>query len=130
MAKKILIVGGGLSGTIVANGLCRQLREELSSGSVTITMLGATDKHMYQPGLLYVPFGKMRESELFRDQRKVLDRRVPYIVDAAKTHRRRQEDGHHRVGQEPHLRLPGDRHRLAHPARQHPRHERGWALVL
>ena len=84
MAKKILIVGGGLSGTIVANGLCRQLREELSAGSVTITMLGATDKHMYQPGLLYVPFGKMRESELFRDQRKVLDRRVPYFVDPAK----------------------------------------------
>ncbi len=84
MAKKILIVGGGLAGTIVANGLCRQLREELSSGSVTITMIGNTDKHMYQPGLLYVPFGKMRESELFREQRKVLDRRVPYIIDAAK----------------------------------------------
>ncbi len=84
MAKKILIVGGGLAGTIVANGLCRQLREELSSGSVAITMIGATDKHMYQPGLLYVPFGKMREAELFRDQRKVLDRRVPYIVDPAK----------------------------------------------
>ncbi len=84
MPKKILIVGGGLSGTIVANGLCRQLREELASGSVTITMIGATDKHMYQPGLLYIPFGKMRESELFRDQRKVLDRRIPYIVDPAK----------------------------------------------
>ncbi len=84
MAKKVLIVGGGLAGTIVANGLCRQLREEISSGSVAITMIGATDKHMYQPGLLYVPFGKMREADLFRDQRKVLDRRVPYIVDPAK----------------------------------------------
>jgi sulfide:quinone oxidoreductase len=84
MAKKILIVGGGLAGTIVANGLCRQLRDELSAGSVAITMLGASDKHMYQPGLLYVPFGRMRESELFRDQHKVLDRRVPFIVDPAK----------------------------------------------
>jgi sulfide:quinone oxidoreductase len=84
MAKNILIVGGGLAGTIVANGLCRQLHEELGSGSVHITMLGASDKHMYQPGLLYVPFGKVRESELFRDQRRVLDRRVPYYVDPAK----------------------------------------------
>lgn len=84
MAKKILIVGGGLAGTIVANGLCRQLREELDKGSVGITMLGATDKHMYQPGLLYVPFGRMRESELYRDQRRVLDRRVPFYVDPAK----------------------------------------------
>jgi sulfide:quinone oxidoreductase len=84
MAKKILIVGGGLAGTIVANGLCRQLKDELASGGTTITMLGASPKHMYQPGLLYVPFGRMRESELFRDQRKVLDRRVPYFVDPAK----------------------------------------------
>ncbi len=84
MAKRILIVGGGLAGTIVANGLCRQLREELSSGSVVINMIGATDKHLYQPGLLYLPFGRARESELFRDQRKVLDRRVPYFVDPAK----------------------------------------------
>ncbi len=84
MAKKILIVGGGLSGTIVANGLCRQLREELSAGSAAITMIGATDKHLYQPGLLYLPFGRVRESELFREQRKVLDRRVPYFVDPAK----------------------------------------------
>ncbi len=84
MTKKVLIVGGGLAGTIVANGLCRQLRDELSSGAVAITMIGATDKHMYQPGLLYIPFGKMREADLFRDQRKVLDRRVPYIVDPAK----------------------------------------------
>ncbi len=83
MAKKILIVGGGLGGTIVANGLCRQLRDELASDGVTITMLGASPTHMYQPGLLYVPFGRMRESELFRDQRKVLDRRIPYSVDPA-----------------------------------------------
>jgi sulfide:quinone oxidoreductase len=55
----------------------------VSSGKVALTMLGATDTHMYQPGLLYVPFGRMRESELFRDQRKVLDRRVSFVVDPA-----------------------------------------------
>ncbi|MCT8973820.1 NAD(P)/FAD-dependent oxidoreductase [Microbaculum marinisediminis] len=84
MAKKILIVGGGLAGTIVANGLCRQLHEEMSSGAVSITMLGTSDTHMYQPGLLYIPFGRMREAELFRPQRKVLNRKVPYHIDPAK----------------------------------------------
>ncbi|MDA8231738.1 MAG: FAD/NAD(P)-binding oxidoreductase [Magnetospirillum sp.] len=84
MSKTILIVGGGLAGTIVANGLCRQLGSELRTGAVNITMLGTTETHMYQPGLLYVPFGKIREAELFREQRKVLDRRVNFFVDPAK----------------------------------------------
>ncbi|MCW9033317.1 MAG: NAD(P)/FAD-dependent oxidoreductase [Alphaproteobacteria bacterium] len=84
MTKKILIVGGGLAGTIIANGLCRQLTKQIKSGDVAITMLGTSDQHMYQPGLLYIPFGKMREAELFRDQRKVLDKRVPYFIDPAK----------------------------------------------
>lgn len=83
MTQKILIIGGGVAGTIVANGLCRQIGPELGSGAVQITMLSASDKHMYQPGLLYVPFGKIRESELFRDQRKILDKRVAFFVDPA-----------------------------------------------
>ncbi len=83
MATRILIVGGGLSGTIVANGLCRKLTNQMASGDVVVTVLGNTDKHLYQPGLLYVPFGRIRESELFRDQRKVLDRRAIFHLDAA-----------------------------------------------
>ncbi|MCK4869296.1 MAG: NAD(P)/FAD-dependent oxidoreductase [Alphaproteobacteria bacterium] len=83
MAKHIVIVGGGLAGTIVANGLCRQLGVQLRSGEVRLTMIGNSETHLYQPGLLYVPFGKIRESELFRDQSKVLDRRVTFNLDAA-----------------------------------------------
>ncbi|MCG6872144.1 MAG: NAD(P)/FAD-dependent oxidoreductase [Gammaproteobacteria bacterium] len=83
MAKKILIVGGGLAGTIVGNGLCRKIGSELSRGDIVITMLGATNQHLYQPGLLYVPFGRIRESELVRDQRKVIDKRVVFHVDPA-----------------------------------------------
>ena len=83
MAKKILIVGGGLAGTIIANGLCRQLATELRAGAVSISMIGNNEQHMYQPGLLYVPFGRIRERELFRDQRCVLDRRVALHLDPA-----------------------------------------------
>ena len=83
MTKRILIVGAGLAGTIIANGLCRQLGRELCSGGASITMLGTTDKHMYQPGLLYVPFGRIREHELFRDQRKMLRSGIHFFVDPA-----------------------------------------------
>jgi sulfide:quinone oxidoreductase len=83
MAKKILIVGGGLAGTIIANGLSRQLGKEIRANEVNITVIGNTERHMYQPGLLYVPFGRIRERELFRDQRSVLDRRIAFHVDPA-----------------------------------------------
>ncbi|MCR6628666.1 MAG: NAD(P)/FAD-dependent oxidoreductase [Magnetospirillum sp.] len=84
MKHCIVIVGGGLAGTIVANGLCRRLSHEVRTGQAQITVLGATEKHMYQPGLLYIPFGRIREAELFRDERTVLDRRVSFVVDPAK----------------------------------------------
>lgn len=84
MRSKILIVGGGLAGTIVANGLTRKLSDEIRAGQVSITVLGNQARHMYQPGLLYIPFGRFRETELFRDERSVLDRRVNLVIDAAK----------------------------------------------
>ncbi len=84
MSNDILIVGGGLAGTIVANGLARQLKPQMRKGEASITVIGTTDQHMYQPGLLYVPFGRMREQDLFRDQRKVLQKGIHFHVDPAK----------------------------------------------
>lgn len=84
MRTRILILGGGLAGTIVANGLARKLGDEIRSNQVSITVLGNQPRHMYQPGLLYIPFGRFREAELHRDERSVLDRRVNFIIDEAK----------------------------------------------
>ncbi|MEZ5784940.1 MAG: FAD/NAD(P)-binding oxidoreductase [Xanthobacteraceae bacterium] len=84
MRAKILILGSGMGGTIVANGLARKLSDEMRTGSANITVLGTTKKHMYQPGLLYVPFGRAREPELIRDERSILDRRINFLVDPAR----------------------------------------------
>ncbi|MBF0460056.1 MAG: NAD(P)/FAD-dependent oxidoreductase [Magnetococcales bacterium] len=84
MSKHILVVGGGLAGTMVANGLCRRLGNELRAGQVQITLLGTSDRHLYQPALLFVPFGLAGEENLFRSQRQVLDRRVVFHVDPAR----------------------------------------------
>ena len=78
---KILIVGGGMGGTILANNLARRLRNELKTGKASITMLSASDKHMYQPGLLYVAVGKMNPSELYRDQVSLLESGIEFKVD-------------------------------------------------
>ena len=77
----ILVVGGGMGGTILANNLARRLSGELEQGSSKITMLSASDKHMYQPGLLYVAVGKMSTTELYRDQKSLLEPSIDFHVD-------------------------------------------------
>ncbi len=78
---RILIVGGGMGGTILANNLARRLVGELRSGKVKITMLSASDRHMYQPGLLYLAVGRMTPDELYRDQASLLEPGIDFQVD-------------------------------------------------
>jgi sulfide:quinone oxidoreductase len=78
---KILIVGGGMGGTILANNVGRRLQGELRSGKAQITMLTASDKHMYQPGLLYLAFGRMTPDELYREQASLLEPTIRLAVD-------------------------------------------------
>ena len=78
---KILIVGGGMGGTILANNLARRLKGELKSGKAHITMLSASERHMYQPGLLYVALGRMAVDELYRDQASLLEPCIEFHVD-------------------------------------------------
>jgi len=81
---RILVVGGGTAGTIVANNLARRLSAETRSGKVRITMLSASDRHMYQPGLLYVAFGHMTPDQLYRDQASLLEPNIEFHVDPVK----------------------------------------------
>jgi len=78
---KILIVGGGMGGTILANNLARRLRNEVRSGKARITLLSASERHMYQPGLLYLAFGRMTPDELYRDQASLLEHGIEFHVD-------------------------------------------------
>jgi len=81
MGKKIVILGSGIAGTIVANQIARKLSAELKSGSVSLTLLGNTETHSYQPGWLYLPFDLVRPEEIKRPQKDILDPMVHFIVD-------------------------------------------------
>ena len=78
---RILIVGGGMGGTILANNLARRLRNEMRSGKARITLLSASERHMYQPGLLYLAIGRMTPDELYRDQASLLEPGIDFHVD-------------------------------------------------
>ena len=78
---KVLIVGGGMGGTILANNLARRLKAEMKSGQVRLEMLSASDKHTYLPGLLYVAVGRMTPDELYRDQASLLEPGIAFSVD-------------------------------------------------
>ena len=51
--KRIVILGGGTGGTLLANRLRRAYRPEAAE----IVVVDRDDDHVYQPGLLFVPFG-------------------------------------------------------------------------
>ncbi|HYL89994.1 MAG TPA: FAD/NAD(P)-binding oxidoreductase [Burkholderiales bacterium] len=82
---KILIVGGGMGGTILGNNLARRLAPEMRAGKVQLSMLSASDKHMYQPGLLYLALGRMTPDELYRDQASLLEPGIEFAVDPVET---------------------------------------------
>ena len=77
--KKVLILGGGVGGTIVANILARKT----SSEEVKITLLDANEKHIYQPGFIYVAFGNEKPENLIKEERKLLNKKVEFVVDEA-----------------------------------------------
>ncbi|HKZ47726.1 MAG TPA: FAD/NAD(P)-binding oxidoreductase [Thermoplasmata archaeon] len=76
MAKRVVILGGGVGGTIVANLLAKRLRPE----EAEITLVDKTGKHLYQPGLVYVAFHKLNPAKLVRAERKLLRRRVRLVL--------------------------------------------------
>lgn len=72
---------GGMGGTILANNLARRLKNELKTGKAKVTMLSASERHFYQPGLLYVALGRMAVDELYRDQASLLEPGIEFHVD-------------------------------------------------
>ena len=68
MSHRIVILGGGTGGTIMAN----RLRRVFDRDAVEIIVVDRDDSHVYQPGLLFVPFGLAQPAELVRSRRAQL----------------------------------------------------------
>ena len=73
MAERIVILGGGTAGTLAANRLRREFRHD-----VKIIVVDRDDRHVYQPGLLFVPFGRARPQGIVRSRARQLRWGVGY----------------------------------------------------
>jgi sulfide:quinone oxidoreductase len=74
MAKNIVILGGGTGGTLIAN----RLRKAYDQTEATITVVDRDDRHMYQPGLLFIPFGLAQTEEIVRPRHRQLHKGISF----------------------------------------------------
>ena len=60
--KKLLILGAGTGGTMMAN----KMRKELPREDWDITIVDQEKTHYYQPGFLFIPFGFYKKSDVIK----------------------------------------------------------------
>ncbi|HMQ27272.1 MAG TPA: FAD/NAD(P)-binding oxidoreductase [Acidimicrobiales bacterium] len=77
MTRHLVILGGGTGGTLGPNRLRRELPDD-----VQITVVDQDDAHVYQPGLLFVPFGLTHPEDIVRSRRRQLHSGIDYRQDA------------------------------------------------
>jgi sulfide:quinone oxidoreductase len=78
MTAEVLVLGGGVGGTVSANLIAKQTR-----GRARVTVADATGIHVYQPGFLYVAVGKEKPSALQHPETDLLRSGVTLVVDRA-----------------------------------------------
>ncbi len=66
--KRLLVLGGGTAGTMVVS----KLRRRLDRAQWRITVVDQNDTHLYQPGLLFIPFGTYRPDEVVKPRRRYI----------------------------------------------------------
>lgn len=74
--KKILILGAGTAGTMLAN----KLSHELNPSKWKITIVDENEVHYYQPGFLFIPFGIYGENDVIKPKRDFIPANVEMIV--------------------------------------------------
>src|SRR5438552_4057041 len=67
MTNRVVILGGGTGGTLAAN----RLRRRFARDDLSITVVDQDDRHVYQPGLLFVPFGLAHVEDIVRPRHRV-----------------------------------------------------------
>jgi len=74
--KKLVILGGGTAGTLMAN----KFRKALSREKWKITIIDKEKNHYYQPGFLFIPFGIYRKEDVIKPKRAFYPKGVEVLI--------------------------------------------------
>jgi sulfide:quinone oxidoreductase len=74
--RRLVVLGGGTAGTMLVNRLWRRL--DLDEWQVTV--VDRDDDHLYQPGLLLVPFGLYEAGDLVKPRERLLPMGVEFVL--------------------------------------------------
>jgi sulfide:quinone oxidoreductase len=70
--KNVVILGAGTAGTLMSNILGK-------NKNYNVTVIDKNTKHYYQPGLLFLPFGKYEEKDIVENGKKHVSKNVAYV---------------------------------------------------
>ena len=74
--KRLLILGGGTAGTMIAN----RLRPRLMTNEWKVTIVDQDATHYYQPGFLFIPFGIYEPEDVVKPKRRYINDEVEMIL--------------------------------------------------
>ena len=73
--KRLLILGAGTAGTMMAN----KMRHHLSHNDWKITIVEKERDHFYQPGFLFIPFGYYNREDIVKPMNKLISKGIDFI---------------------------------------------------
>lgn len=73
--KSLLLLGAGMAGTMMANKLRKRLSRDWA-----ITIVDRDETHVYQPGLLFLPFAIYRRQDIVRPRAGFLAEGIEFLV--------------------------------------------------
>lgn len=75
--KRLVILGGGTAGTMAAN----RLRKRLDTSEWSITIVDQDDRHLYQPGFLFLALGEYQSRDVVRSRHAFIADGVNLVLD-------------------------------------------------
>jgi len=74
--KTLLVLGAGTAGTMMA----RKMASKLDSHDWKVILVDKDEKHYYQPGFLFLPFGKYTADHVIKPKRNFIPDKVEFVI--------------------------------------------------